>query len=71
MKSFILIIQLVLIVNVKVYASCKSLVLQIYLNQVDQMIQSHQFSEAKKTLTLLEALFPNDADVQKKARTRY
>jgi hypothetical protein len=32
------------------------------------MIQSHQFSEAKKTLTLLEALFPNDADVQEKSK---
>lgn len=49
-------------------ASTKSFVLQIYLNQVGQMIQSNQFSEAKRSLILLEALFPTDADVQEKSK---
>ncbi len=52
----------------EIKASSKSFLLQTYLNRVDELIQSHQFSEAKRCLVLLEALFLNNAEVQEKSK---
>lgn len=49
-------------------AASKSFVIQTYLNEVDLLIRSNQFSDAKRSLVLLETLFPCDAGVQEKSK---
>jgi len=68
LQTFWLVTLFVIASGKTVHASTNSFVLQTYLNQVDQMIQSNQFSDAKRSLILLEALFPNNAEVQEKSK---
>lgn len=72
-KFFVIVAFIILIKNQHFFcnnstSTSKSFLLSIYLKQIDLLIETHQFSQARKSLLVLESIYPMNSMIEEKTK---